>query len=1104
MPAARHLARVLLLALAVPVADLPAQTFTLTLPRGAAAARDFASEAIGDPWDFEQAGDFNQAYSLDPADQTRSAWAGRPTIAGGLFTGVSQARVPTLNLQFEGIERAFNLATRNGVRYPIDAATYRRLSMRVRRGAIGSPGVELGGVTWFTGIPRSAATAGGRLFALAGYDGSAGRHLNQMPPDAQGTGWQILVVDLDEAVPLAYGAPWRDRIAGLELRLGDGAHMVGATVDLDWVRLTDRGAAVADLAFAGFGGPVSVSARHVETGDVIRVLPDGGEVTTFEDGTTVRWDFGFLPPGAWVLTAARGGLQRTQTLTIDPRPVIEWLDPDAAGGRDFATTTIGDAWDLANREDVTRHGRLYDIGGATFGPAGLTGITLGPGGDLPNFGDAFVAPLDDAVTFPRERVVGAEEFGRLTFTLEYLNGKELPGPIALTSTWGSIARVVWRGRDGGRGGPYSQTRPIMMLDGGPVTVSVDLRALRTDGPEPAVEPSSPALWTGEIGTLRIDIDEASGVDRPFRLGAVRLAADDEPGASGVFPIRWRVADATFSREVASAQGADATIDLAYDTDTDPASGLVTIARGLPASAGSHAWDTTGLPAGLYFVRATVTDRAGGSHAVYSTGPLRVRGVGTPPRDTDGDGMPDAWEAPYGDLAPEGDEEADGVTNLDEYRGGTDPLLPNRWVLSEGATGFFTERLALANPAPDPAHLTITYLREGAPPIAADYTVAGRSRATVAVNDIPGLADAAVSAVIDVRAGGVVAERTMFWGSGRYGGHTGKALARSRTEWFLAEGEASFFDTYILLANPNDAATDVLVTFLLEGGAAPIPHALSVGPRARLTLDARQVPGVAGRSFSATVASTRPITVERAMYFSTPGRFWAGGHATAAVAAPAAAWFVAEGRTGALFDMYLLLANPASAATAAEIRYLLPGGGVVPQRLTLPPRSRTTIWVDAIAGLEDTDVSASITADRPIIVERAMYWPGPFTAWEEAHASAGLTTTGTRWVLAEGEQGGSLAFDTYLLIANPGATAARVTVTLLRAGGLPPVSRQIEVPANARATLNAGQFGLADAERFGAIVEVTNQVPVVVERAMYWNGGGRFWGGGTNESGVRLR
>ena len=65
----------------------------------------------------------------------------------------------------------------------------------------------------------------------------------------------------------------------------------------------------------------------------------------------------------------------------------------------------------------------------------------------------------------------------------------------------------------------------------------------------------------------------------------------------------------------------------------------------------------------------------------------------------------------------------------------------------------------------------------------------------------------------------------------------------------------------------------------------------------------------------------------------------------------------------------------------------------------------------------------VTADVPVIAERAMYWPAD--DWGEAHNSFGVTETATKWGLAEGRVGGPQHFVTYILLANPTTTAAEV-------------------------------------------------------------------------------
>jgi autotransporter-associated beta strand protein len=116
------------------------------------------------------------------------------------------------------------------------------------------------------------------------------------------------------------------------------------------------------------------------------------------------------------------------------------------------------------------------------------------------------------------------------------------------------------------------------------------------------------------------------------------------------------------------------------------------------------------------------------------------------------------------------------------------------------------------------------------------------------------------------------------------------------------------------------------------------------------------------------------------------------------------------------------------------------------------------------------------------------------------AAAGAIPAG----LAEGRAGGSHPFHTFILLANPQTTDAEVTVNdLLDSGAGAPVVRTYHVPASTRVTIDVnGVTELKDAS-FGADITVTNNVPIIVERSLYWDADGVVWSGGTNATGIRL-
>ncbi|MPY86472.1 MAG: hypothetical protein GEU99_00945 [Luteitalea sp.] len=1064
-------------------------------------AEDYASTVMGDPWDFDQLTD--HVYMLEQLDGGES-WEGIPAVSDGVLRATARSATPTLFVLFEGMPGAVNLLEKTGLRHPIDTRRFVRLSFRMRRSVAPRPG-ELVGAQYLTGIPRGATTWGVEQGPAAGDADSSSRIVNQSPLSQQTSpGWHIYEIDLDRrlAPPFSAGEPWN--VTGiahaLNLDLGDG--LAGATVEVDWVRLAERGRTVR-LRWSSLGGAVTLTAQHAQTGDVIQIHPEHSSSVTFPDDSSYIWDYGYLPPGTWRVTAASGARQSNAvTIDIAAAPVVTVLDPDEAGGRDFAETLLSDGWELSNPQDL-QHGRLWQIANAAFGASGMTGTSTD--------NNPAVILADDWGDPPgTELVIDADRFHRLSFTIEY-DHKELGINDALTNTWGGIARVIWRER-GSNGGIFTQTHAFIVYDAWPRTYTVDLKTLRAGNQSsydseichepPACEAKHP--WGGQVTNFSIDPYEAE-VPRWFRLANIRLAEDDQPNANGFFSVQWSVSPALFTSGQIAAR--PATVNLYYDTDTNPASGLVRFASAVEAGDGAFSWQAAGLSPGLYYVYVEVDDGVQ-STGRYSTGPLRVVGGYPSVTDADGDGLSDAWEAAHDARAPAGDEDADGVNNLAEYRSGTDPRVPNRWIFSEGATGFFEERIAVANPGVAPAEFEVKFVPELGSPITRRYAIDGLSRTTIPVNEVAGLGETTLGAEISTITGAIVAERTMFAGPDRHGGHTAKAVAGARPQWFLAEGFGGYpFETFVLFANTGTQAADVTASYLLDGGAV-LPHRFTLAPSSRRTVYANDlvIGGVplGGRAFSLKVESTAPITVERAMYLSI-GPFGNIAHASPAVEAPAASWFVAEGRTGPWFDTFLLFANPNDEATTATVRYLTPSGAI-PQEYELDANSRRTVLVDDVPGLADTEVSAAITTDsnHPIIVERAMYWPQG--AWTEAHNSFGVTSPATRWALAEGELGGPQAFNSFLLLANPGNEAASVEITILRSDGRPPISLPVQrVPANSRVTLAADQWrshGLTEGERFGLRVFSTH--PVVVERAMYWNGGGEILGGGTNETGIPLR
>lgn len=410
----------------------------------------------------------------------------------------------------------------------------------------------------------------------------------------------------------------------------------------------------------------------------------------------------------------------------------------------------------------------------------------------------------------------------------------------------------------------------------------------------------------------------------------------------------------------------------------------------------------------------------------------------------------------------------------------------RWYFAEGNVADYSQRLAFFNPTNEQADARVTLVRPGSSPVTRIVPVPPNARADLVVNDLVQGAPA-LPAIVESSAP-ILAERTMGRNTDIDGGPGISELSRV---WYFAEGSTEDGSrTYLVLFNPNPAAVQASVTYMRRDGVN-YRQAVQIAGQSRLVIavnDITQPDGelpLAGADFGVQVIAGQPIAVERTMRF---GPDQAGLHTGRGIATLSRTWHFAEGTTEGDFRYRLLILNPNNQPASTEATFMGPDGETEVRRYAVPPRSQLAVDVNEI--VPDLGVSATVSSDRPIAVERALV----FNDGRAGTVGAGATAPALRWAFVDGRTSDATY---YLCVSNPGRIAARVTVDLSLDGGATG-TQSFTVPPGARYTLAVHEFYPGE-NTVSAVVRGTQ--PIVAERSVFPGGGPR---GGATTLGIPLR
>jgi len=379
----------------------------------------------------------------------------------------------------------------------------------------------------------------------------------------------------------------------------------------------------------------------------------------------------------------------------------------------------------------------------------------------------------------------------------------------------------------------------------------------------------------------------------------------------------------------------------------------------------------------------------------------------------------------------------------------------------GARGVFSfgDKIAIVNPNPFTATVTLTYFAQGRRPVAvtSPYPPGARARVEVAESAFEyGLGN--VSAVGVSSPARIVAAYVRGYGHVAY--VPGAASGASMTLYFAEGYNGGSARAYLTLLNPGRAAARVTVT------VAPVATSAAGALSLRFTLPAgavvtrglaRDFRGRRTSSFGLIVTADRPVAAERVVRFddtpATPFQDDRSDAATAAAGIQTAATTLYFPYGSADGPSFIAVLNPGRRPAVVRARFSDSTGRVVGTgAITVAPRTRGTLDLGAVGRVARVYATV-LTATVPIVAEETHYFGhGPAAHGQPAVVLAGAPVGVTSAVFPD------------LDLRNPSLTfnlgePKRQTVYLYN-----PAAAPITVTATYRAysnTVGAGSLGIVN-------------------------------------------